>query len=71
MDGSNSICKLILAILFFNLNKSFRGSGEMWEHITTYFLFDYIKNSIILIFGTRLLTFTIGTSSAWIISIYF
>jgi iron(III) transport system permease protein len=42
----------------------------MWEHITTYFLFDYIKNSIILIFGTGLLTFTIGTSSAWIISRY-
>ena len=42
----------------------------MWEHITTYFLFDYIKNSIILIFGTGLLTFTIGTSSAWIISSY-
>ena len=34
------------------------------------FFFDYIKNSIILIFGTGLLTFTIGTSSAWIISRY-
>ena len=62
---------LFLAIPFFSILISlFRGSGEMWEHITTYFLFDYIKDSIILIFGTGLLTFTIGTSSAWIISRY-
>jgi iron(III) transport system permease protein len=62
---------LFLAIPFFSILISlFRGNGEMWEHITTYFLFDYIKNSIILIFGTGLLTFTIGTSSAWIISRY-
>ncbi|MEK9619393.1 MAG: iron ABC transporter permease [Flavobacteriales bacterium] len=62
---------LFLAIPVFSILISlFRGSGEMWEHITTYFLFDYIKNSIILIFGTGLLTFTIGTSSAWIISRY-
>ena len=62
---------LFLAIPVFSILISlFRGNGEMWEHITTYFLFDYIRNSIILIFGTGLLTFTIGTSSAWIISRY-
>ena len=62
---------LFLAIPVFSILISlFRGNGEMWEHITIYFLFDYIKNSIILIFGTGLLTFTIGTSSAWIISRY-
>ena len=62
---------LFLAIPVFSILISlFRGNGEMWEHITAYFLFDYIKNSIILIFGTGLLTFTIGTSSAWIISRY-
>ena len=36
----------------------------------TYFLFDYIKNSIILIFGTGLLTFTMGLLPSWIISRY-
>ena len=62
---------LFLAIPVFSILISlFRGNGEMWEHITTYFLFDYIKNSVILIFGTGILTFTIGTSSAWIISRY-
>ena len=62
---------LFLAIPVFSILISlFRGSGEMWEHITSYFLFDYIKNSTILIIGTGLLTFTIGTSAAWIVSRY-
>ena len=62
---------LFLAIPIFSILISlFRGNGEMWEHITSYFLFDYMKNSAILIFGTGLLTFAIGTSSAWIVSKY-
>jgi iron(III) transport system permease protein len=62
---------LFLAIPVFSILISlFRGSGEMWEHITSYFLFDYIKNSTILIIGTGLLTFIIGTSAAWIVSRY-
>ena len=62
---------LFLAIPVFSILVSlFRGTGEMWEHITSYFLFDYVKNSAILIFGTGLLTFTIGTSAAWIVSRY-
>ncbi len=62
---------LFLAIPVFSILISlFRGSGEMWEHITSYFLFDYIKNSTVLIIGTGLLTFIIGTSAAWIVSRY-
>lgn len=55
-----------LSILFY----LFGGVGEMWQHITTYFLFDYILNSIILIIGTSLLSFSIGTSTAWIVCKY-
>jgi iron(III) transport system permease protein len=55
-----------LSILFYLFN----GVGEMWQHITTYFLFDYIKNSVILILGTSLLSFSIGTSAAWIVCKY-
>ncbi len=62
---------LFLAIPIFSILISLSsGNGEMWEHITSYFLYDYIKNSVILIFGTGLLTFTIGTSSAWIVAKY-
>ena len=48
----------------------FYGVGEMWGHVTTYFLKDYIINSLILLFGTGILCFFIGTANAWIISNY-
>lgn len=46
------------------------GAGQMWEHIVTHFLFDYIKNSAYLLLGTGLLCFGFGVSSAWIVSRY-
>ena len=37
---------LFLAIPIFSILISlFRGNGEMWEHITSYFLFDYKGSS--------------------------
>lgn len=48
----------------------FGGVGEMWEHILKYFLPDYIKNSFLLLFGTGVLTFLLGVSSAWIVANY-
>ena len=48
----------------------FEGVGEMWNHIVTYFLIDYITNSIFLIVGCGLLSFLLGVSSAWIITNY-
>lgn len=56
----------ILSIVFY----LFKGTGEMWSHITQYFLMDYIGNSIILIFGTGILCTLVGVSSAWIVSQY-
>lgn len=62
---------LFIAIpLFSILIYLFFGVGEMWEHIVSYFLLDYVKNSIYLIIGSGILTFIIGTSSAWIVSRY-
>lgn len=48
----------------------FGGAGEMWNHIVKYFLFTYISNSLMLLLGTGILTFTIGVSCAWIVSKY-
>ncbi|MEL7533037.1 MAG: iron ABC transporter permease, partial [Bacteroidota bacterium] len=48
----------------------FDGVGEMWSHILTYFLPDYISNSLILLLGTGSLTFLLGTSTAWIVANY-
>ena len=48
----------------------FNGKGEMWDHIVTYFLLDYVLNSIILLFGTGIICFSFGTASAWIVTKY-
>ncbi|MEM7102797.1 MAG: iron ABC transporter permease [Bacteroidota bacterium] len=55
-----------LAIAFY----LFDGPGEMWGHIVSHFLLNYIGNSLFLIAGTGVLTFLIGTSAAWIVSSY-
>ncbi len=65
------IISLLLAIpVFAILISLFKGTGEMWEHITSYFLIDYIQNSIILLLGSGIICFVIGTSSAWVVSRY-
>ncbi|MEM6766688.1 MAG: iron ABC transporter permease [Bacteroidota bacterium] len=56
----------VLAIIVY----LFYGTGEMWQHITTYFLWDYLKNSLLLLVGTGILTFLFGTSAAWIVCTY-
>lgn len=62
---------LFVAIPIFSiLIYLFAGVGEMWSHIVSYFLLDYVKNSFLLILGTGVLTFLFGTSSAWIVSSY-
>ena len=65
------IISLLLAIpVFAILISLFKGTGEMWEHITSNFLIDYIQNSIILLLGSGIICFVIGTSSAWVVSRY-
>lgn len=60
------ICVPFFAILVY----LFDGTGPMWSHIRQYFILDYLNNSIILLFGTGILTTLIGVSSAWIVSVY-
>ena len=48
----------------------FDGVGEMWSHIVTYFLADYILNSLLLLVGTGVLCSFFGTFSAWVVSNY-
>ena len=62
---------LFVAIpLFSILINLFSGVGDMWNHIVSHYLFDYIRNSVLLIAGTGLLTFFFGTSCAWIVTKY-
>ena len=46
------------------------GYGEEWEHVRTYYLPEYIRHSIYLIFGTGILCFSFGTAAAWLVTQY-
>jgi iron(III) transport system permease protein len=56
----------LLAIIIY----LFDGTGEMWEHISNHFLWDYISNSLLLLVGTGIISTLFGVSSAWIVSNY-
>ncbi|MGB2129474.1 MAG: ABC transporter permease [Flavicella sp.] len=62
---------LLIAIpLFAIVLFLFKGQGEMWAHIVKHFLGDYISNSLVLLFGTGILTFVFGVVSAWLVCNY-
>ena len=44
--------------------------SENWSHLYEYVLFDYISNSLILVFGVGLVVFVIGTITAWTVTNY-
>lgn len=48
----------------------FRKPNETWYHIKEYLLQDYIRNTISIAVVTGVLTMTIGTSLAWLVSAY-
>lgn len=48
----------------------FQKPNENWAHIKQYLLKDYVMNSMTLITFTGLFTIFIGTSLAWLISVY-
>ena len=48
----------------------FAEANDNWYHIQEYLLFDIIKNTVILMIFTGLATTIIGTSLAWIVTIY-
>lgn len=56
----------VLAIVLY----LFYGVGDMWGHISAYFLWDYCINSMMLLLGTGFLTFLFGVIPAWIVCNY-
>ena len=56
-----------VVFIFFNI---FSDSSEVWLHIQTYLLQDYVVNSLIIVVFVAAFTVIIGTSLAWIVSMY-
>jgi len=48
----------------------FVGTGENWEHLKETLLFEYIFNSLYIMFGVAILTAIIGFTTAYITSLY-
>ncbi len=46
----------------------FTPSGEIWKHLAGTVLSDYLKNSVLLIFGVSTGVILMGVSSAWLIT---
>ena len=44
--------------------------SENWSHLYEYVLFDYISNSLILVFGVGVVVFLLGTITAWTVTNY-
>ena len=50
---------------------SFLGEySENWSHLYEYVLFDYVSNSLILVFGVGVVVFLLGTITAWTVTNY-
>lgn len=56
------ICTPILVVL----SSVFANSGEIWSHLASTVLPDYLKNSFILMVGVGFGTFAMGTGTAWL-----
>lgn len=61
------LISLPLFTLFFNI---FDPPGTNWAHLKENLLYDYILNTLLLLFGVAACTFILGVSTAWIISSY-
>ena len=74
-DTLNNLLTLIFVFIFlvpivFIFINIFSDSSEVWVHIQTYLLQDYVLNSLIIVFFVAAFTVVIGTSLAWIVSMY-
>ena len=74
-DTLNNSLTLIFVLIFlvpvvFIFLNIFSESSEVWLHIQTYLLQDYVVNSLIIVILVAAFTVIIGTSLAWIVSMY-
>ncbi len=64
------ITLVILLPLFVIIIEFFRPATEIWNHFISSLVSGYVKNSVVLMAGTALGTFMLGTGTAWLVSMY-
>src|SRR5690554_5062108 len=61
----------VVAFPLLSILTAFLGEADTaWVHITKNLLPTYVSNTLFLLLGTGTLTLTIGTLSAWLVSVY-
>jgi iron(III) transport system permease protein len=61
------IIAMPLIIIFFNITLD---AGSTWQHIVRNLMPGYFWNTLILMLGVAFLTFILGVSTAWLVSVY-
>ena len=73
-DGWNAsaifISSIILIPVISIFSYLFYPSGEIWTHLVNTVLYDYVLNSLILVVFVAFFTAIVGTSTAWLITMY-
>ena len=65
-----SLLIIFCAPIFIVLSSLFGEYSDNWVHLYNYVLADYVSSTIILISGVSILTFFIGTITAWLVTNY-
>jgi iron(III) transport system permease protein len=61
-----TIAAIFAMPVLFVLSSVFTPAGEVWEHLVETRLFDYVSNSLALMFGVGVGVLLVGVSTAWL-----
>lgn len=71
LSGITLLLVILLALpIIVILSHIFSGSADVWDHLRSTVLTDYITNSLLLILGVGIGVLLIGISTAWLTSLY-
>ena len=66
--GVSLVAFLIAIPILFIVASVFADTGEIWQHLTTTVLPEYLKNSFILMIGVGIGVAIIGVGTAWLVT---
>ena len=64
------LCLLLCAPLLVVLQSVLQPDWQLWQHLTSTVLPDYLQNSLLLAFGVGTGALFIGTTLAWLVVFY-
>lgn len=64
------LCLLLCAPLLVVLQSALQPDWQLWQHLQSTVLPDYVQNSLLLAFGVGLGALLLGTSLAWLVVFY-